>query len=383
MYIQCTKTLFEHLGPLCSELSTPYESTYRWHANCFELYGLQYVMFLNDTGDEDLLIKVESFQDFGKQVELALHFDMEKSGLTAAQIAKYMEDTGPITFVLTHDQALVARLNKRITRLKESRSPQLLFPGAFPGTGNEAAFENSLDAVIDRVFDKILGDLAYPMSRNTAKTRSKAPRKTSSTSALSLDKTPMVALDAELMLYRDEKVTRSFLVPLEMDFGTLSTILQMGFGWSESSDHEFHLKRDTIRIGADRSDMYMRLMFEGKHTQVLMEGETVLSDFIPGVRKIQYHFGFDRGWLLDISVKKATDFDGGPYVECTGGQGTTPPEDCGGPPGYDELCEILGDPTHVEYAETVEWIHDNRNAKFDLKRINTELKKLKFVDITR
>ncbi|MBI9095338.1 MAG: plasmid pRiA4b ORF-3 family protein [Sphaerochaeta sp.] len=383
MYIQCTKKLFEHLDPLCLKLSTPYESTYCWHANCFELHGLQYVMFLNDTGDEDLLIKVESFQDFGKQVELALHFDMEKNGLTAVEIAKYMEDTGPIAFALTQDQVLIARLNNRIKRLKESRSSRLLFPGVFPDTGNDATFENSLDAVIERVIDKILGDLAYPMSRNTAKTKSKAPKKIVPTSALSLDKTPMIAIDAELMLYREEKVTRSFLVPLEMDFGTLGTILQMGFGWSEGSGHEFHLKRDTIRIGADSSDMYMRLMFEGKHTQVLSEGETVLSDFIPGVRKIQYHFGFDRGWLLDISVKKAPDADGGPYVTCTGGQGTTPPEDCGGPPGYDELCEILGDPTHVEYAETVEWIHDNRNAKFDLKRINTALKRLKFVDTTR
>jgi hypothetical protein len=33
-----------------------------------------------------------------------------------------------------------------------------------------------------------------------------------------------------------------------------------------------------------------------------------------------------------------------------------PPEDCGGPPGYEELLEILGNPSHPEHEEKFEWL---------------------------
>lgn len=379
MYIQCTKKLLDRLGRLYEKLSTPPIPIYCWHSSCFESRGVQYVVLVNDQSGAEYSFMIPSFQDFDKLVLETLKNAMVDDHLTPDEIAWYWEQAGPIAIGPTGDPSLVAALSHHTRRLKEAHAPRFLFPEVVPSMFDENSLENSLDAAFTRAFDKLMENLNHPI----AKAKSKGPKKVFSANSLGLDTTPMIALDAELMLYREEKVRRSFLMPLEMDFGTLSTIIQIGFGWGENSDHEFHLKSDTIRIGADRSDMCVRLMFEGKHTEVLMEGETLLSDFIPGVRKIKYHFDFNRGWLLDLTVKKAPDADGEPYVECTGGQGTTPPEDCGGPPGYDELCEILSDPTHDEYAETLEWVHDNRNAQFDLKRINTKLKKLKFVDGTR
>lgn len=379
MYIQCTKKLLDRLGRLYEKVSTPPQAIYCWHASCFESRGSQFVVLVNDQSGAEYSFKVTSFQDFDKLVLETLKNAMVEDHLTPDEIAWYWEQAGPIAIGPTGAPSLVAALSHHTCRLKEAQAPKFVFPGTGLGLFDEAALENSFEAVFAKVFDRMMGDLDYPM----AKAKSKAPKKVFSANSLGLDTTPMIALDAVMQLGRQEKVSRSFLIPLEMDFGTLSTILQMGFGWEERSDHEFHLKNDTIRIGADKSDMYVRLMFEGKHTEVLMEGETLLADFIPGVRKIKYHVGFNRGWLLDLTVKKAPDFDGGPYVSCIGGQGTTPPEDCGGPPGYDDLCEILSDPTHDEYAETLEWVRANRNATFDLKRINARLKNLKFVDTTR
>ena len=36
--------------------------------------------------------------------------------------------------------------------------------------------------------------------------------------------------------------------------------------------------------------------------------------------------------------------------------GACPPEDCGGPWGYQELLDILADPTREEHRERLEWI---------------------------
>ena len=44
------------------------------------------------------------------------------------------------------------------------------------------------------------------------------------------------------------------------------------------------------------------------------------------------------------------------YPACIAGKRNCPPEDCGGPAGYQELLAILADPTHPEHTEWVEWI---------------------------
>jgi len=63
----------------------------------------------------------------------------------------------------------------------------------------------------------------------------------------------------------------------------------------------------------------------------------------------------------------------------TGGEGTVPPEDSGGPIGYAFKCEILGDPTHPKYEDTLMWGFDEEASLFDLDFINTRLKRLVFV----
>ncbi len=45
--------------------------------------------------------------------------------------------------------------------------------------------------------------------------------------------------------------------------------------------------------------------------------------------------------------------DGSSYPACVAGKRTCPPEDCGGPWGYQHLMAVLADPEHAEQAEWV------------------------------
>ncbi|MHB8425032.1 MAG: IS1096 element passenger TnpR family protein [Gammaproteobacteria bacterium] len=51
-----------------------------------------------------------------------------------------------------------------------------------------------------------------------------------------------------------------------------------------------------------------------------------------------------------------------------------PPEDCGGPPGYEHLLETLRDPKHEDHEQMREWIGSEFDPEaFDLGKVNQGL----------
>ncbi len=63
-------------------------------------------------------------------------------------------------------------------------------------------------------------------------------------------------------------------------------------------------------------------------------------------------------------------------IRCLEGQRSCPPEDCGGPYGYQELLEKLFDPSHPEHEEMREWAGDFGPENFSLEAVNRRLSRL-------
>jgi hypothetical protein len=64
---------------------------------------------------------------------------------------------------------------------------------------------------------------------------------------------------------------------------------------------------------------------------------------------------------------------------CTDRAGATPPEDCGGAPGYEDFVQAMKDLAHPEHEQMVQWIglrtwDPNR---FDTAEVNTALAPLR------
>ena len=58
--------------------------------------------------------------------------------------------------------------------------------------------------------------------------------------------------------------------------------------------------------------------------------------------RVTYQYDFGDDWLHDIRVEKALAVDHRlTYPLCVGGTRACPPEDCGGPFGYEHLLEVL------------------------------------------
>ena len=86
-----------------------------------------------------------------------------------------------------------------------------------------------------------------------------------------------------------------------------------------------------------------------------------------------YEYDFGDGWEHDVLVETVLADITGETV-CLAGRRACPPEDCGGPHGYMELLEILGNPEHEEHAERLQWCGPLEPEAFDIDATNSRLR---------
>ncbi len=129
---------------------------------------------------------------------------------------------------------------------------------------------------------------------------------------------------------RDVKVPiwRTVQVPGEVTLRQLHEILQLTMGWQNSHLHEFRV--DGVSYGEPSADSDLELKDDRRFR---------LSRVAPKAgARVTYLYDFGDGWEHDIVVEKILPPE--PrlrYPLCLAGRGACPPEDVGGPWGYEEL----------------------------------------------
>ena len=84
----------------------------------------------------------------------------------------------------------------------------------------------------------------------------------------------------------------------------------------------------------------------------------VLEDV--GTKTLRYLYDFGDGWEHTIKVERLIDPEPGAlYPRLIEASGRCPPEDIGGPWGYAEFREAIGNPKHARHAEFKEWFADD------------------------
>jgi hypothetical protein len=175
-------------------------------------------------------------------------------------------------------------------------------------------------------------------------------------------------------------VWRRILVPKRYTFWDFHVAIQDAMGWRDYHLHEFviagHGTEPSLRIGIPNDEFP-----EDQPTQPGWEVQ-IAPVFTEGALVARYLYDFGDGWL------HAVVYEGPAWPKsrlklpcCIAGGGACPPEDCGGPDGYQRFLKILGDPKHPEYEETLEWAGGsfNRDAfdpaavKFDDPRVRWRL----------
>ena len=77
-----------------------------------------------------------------------------------------------------------------------------------------------------------------------------------------------------------------------------------------------------------------------------------------------YDFGDDWRHKVELEAVLPTEREMS-YPRCLKGKRACPPEDCGGPWGYQELLQVLSDPKQEGYLEMKEWVESMKEGTFD------------------
>jgi len=145
-------------------------------------------------------------------------------------------------------------------------------------------------------------------------------------------------------------------------------ILQEVIGWTNTHLHQFEIAG---RYFVPTSTEDEELDIEGEDESAITLAEAVR---LAG-KSFRYDYDFGDGWEHTIQVEKVLPAEAKSAVPvCLAGARRCPPEDCGGPYGYQELLEALRDPSNPQYTEMREWIADlfGSEARFNPEAFSTE-----------
>ncbi len=165
----------------------------------------------------------------------------------------------------------------------------------------------------------------------------------------------------QLQHITDPPVWRRLLVPAQFTFLRMHHLIQVAFDWKDCHLFQFSPKGyGSIPI--------INMPFEGEDSgfEKPIQADTIkLQDFFTTPQqKMVYIYDFGDDWKHTITLEKLTDTKT-LRAECTAGKGACPPEDCGGPWGYENLKEVLADAKHSEHADMKEWLGMGKKEKWD------------------
>ena len=147
----------------------------------------------------------------------------------------------------------------------------------------------------------------------------------------------------------EPKVVRQIEVPVDLRLDRLHQVLQAALGWTNSHLHEFRAGRSswsTSGMGGPFDDR--------GHS----EKRATLQDLLDagGGKTFHYVYDFGDNWEHDVRVERLTEPEPGTtYPRLLKAEGRCPPEDVGGPWGYNHFLEVMADPGHEEHENLLEW----------------------------
>jgi hypothetical protein len=162
-------------------------------------------------------------------------------------------------------------------------------------------------------------------------------------------------------------VWRRLLVPGGYTLDRLHRAIQYAMGWHDYHLHSF--EAGGVQYGEPDPDGELAVVDELDHRldTVAAKGD-----------RLRYTYDFGDWWEHEVLVEDVLPADPEQrYPRCLAGEGACPPEDVGGPEGYQEFLVALSDPRHPQHSAMGEWIGRPFDPdEFDPDRASTLLRRM-------
>ena len=160
------------------------------------------------------------------------------------------------------------------------------------------------------------------------------------------------------------QIWRRIQVPENYTFLDLHRAIRVAMSWEDYHLHEFEVRNPELgaleKIGTEDED------HENFCELFVPEDEARISKYFTLENKdALYRYDFGDNWEVKIRLEKILSRkEGVKYPVCTAGKRAAVPEDSGGIWGYENMLEILKDPEHEEYEDTVEWLGEDFDPEY-------------------
>jgi hypothetical protein len=165
-------------------------------------------------------------------------------------------------------------------------------------------------------------------------------------------------------------VWRRVLVSEKMNLLKFHDLIQAVFGWWDYHLHLFEIAGMEFVNTVD---------WEEDGDQYQDDSRARLGDlipkFVPEGGKFMYIYDLGDYWEHEILVEKILPEDDGQKTPAlVAGRRSCPPEDVGGPWGYENFLEAIRNPRHPEHENFITWVGGEFDPEdFDLAAANRDL----------
>jgi hypothetical protein len=182
---------------------------------------------------------------------------------------------------------------------------------------------------------------------------------------------PFVANVLQLKVSLDDfkpMVWRRVLVPDSISLVKLHRVIQESMLWWDYHLHLFSI--NGVEFGQPEMDEFGDLEWRNERG-VKLTTHLGIGD------SLGYSYDFGDNWHLTVTVEKSWPVRFAlRHAVCLAGEHAAPPEDVGGTGGFSEFLEAIGDPTHDEHENYVEWSGGNYDFEHvDFAEINARLQR--------
>jgi hypothetical protein len=163
------------------------------------------------------------------------------------------------------------------------------------------------------------------------------------------------------------EIWRRLTVPGGYTLDRVHRAVQCAMGWHNCHLHCFDI--DGEQYGDPDPDGELALLDEMDYR---------LDDVARAGSRIRYTYDFGDWWEHEVLVEEVRPAEpADSWPACMAGARACPPEDVGGPAGYEEFLAAVADPAHPRHGALTEWVGRPFDPEeFDAERTSTLLRRL-------